>query len=114
MLPGTAIASAWPFLAVAFALGACVGSFLNVCIHRIPADESVVHPGSRCPNCRTPIAWYDNVPLLSWLILGARCRGCRMPIAARYPFVEAVARGPPPAPLWRLRAPPPPAAGLAL
>jgi leader peptidase (prepilin peptidase)/N-methyltransferase len=101
MLPGTAIASVWPFLAVAFALGACVGSFLNVCIHRIPADESVVHPGSRCPECRTPIAWYDNVPLLSWMLLGARCRGCRTRIAARYPFVEAAAGGLAAAALWR-------------
>lgn len=76
-------------LVVAFVLGACVGSFLNVCIHRIPADESVVSPGSRCPACATPIAWYDNVPLLSWLALGARCRACRARISARYPFVEA-------------------------
>ena len=106
MLPGTAIASAWPFLAAAFAFGACVGSFLNVCIHRIPADESVVHPGSRCPECRTPIAWYDNVPLLSWVILGARCRGCRTRIAARYPLVEAVAGGLAALAVWRFGATP--------
>ena len=106
MLPGTAIASAWPFLAAAFALGACVGSFLNVCIHRIPADESVVRPGSRCPTCRTPIAWYDNVPLLSWALLGARCRGCRARIGARYPFVEAAAGGLAALALWRFGATP--------
>jgi leader peptidase (prepilin peptidase) / N-methyltransferase len=76
---------------VAFTLGACVGSFLNVCIHRIPADESIVRPGSRCPHCRQPIAWYDNVPFLSWLWLRARCRHCGAGIAARYPLVELAA-----------------------
>jgi leader peptidase (prepilin peptidase)/N-methyltransferase len=81
----------WPLLAAAFAMGAVVGSFLNVCIHRIPADESVVHPRSRCPSCRTPIAWYDNLPIVSWLVLRARCRRCGEPIAARYPMVEALA-----------------------
>jgi leader peptidase (prepilin peptidase)/N-methyltransferase len=76
---------------VAFTLGACVGSFLNVCIHRIPADESIVRPGSRCPHCRRPIAWYDNVPFFSWLWLRARCRHCGAGIAARYPLVELAA-----------------------
>jgi len=80
---------AWLVLAVAFVLGACIGSFLNVCIHRLPADESVVRPGSHCPRCATPIAWHDNIPLLSWAWLGARCRACRAPIPARYPLVEA-------------------------
>src|SRR5689334_13712225 len=83
-----AAANGWPLLATAFTLGACVGSFLNVCIHRMPADESVVTPGSRCPRCGTPIAWYDNVPVVSWLWLRAHCRSCREPIAARYPLVE--------------------------
>jgi leader peptidase (prepilin peptidase)/N-methyltransferase len=83
-----AAANGWPVFGIGFVLGACVGSFLNVCIHRMPADESVVRPGSRCPGCGTPIAWYDNVPVLSWLWLGARCRSCREPIAARYPLVE--------------------------
>src|SRR5262249_47275060 len=69
--------------------GACIGSFLNVCIHRLPAEESIVRPRSRCPGCRTPISWYDNIPVLSWLLLRARCRTCGAPIAVRYPLVEA-------------------------
>ena len=81
----------WPLLAATFAFGAMVGSFLNVCIHRIPAEESVVHPRSRCPKCETPIAWYDNIPIVSWLLLRARCRRCGQQIAVRYPMVEAVA-----------------------
>src|SRR5213593_3616242 len=88
-LPVTAAGDAVPLFAFAFAFGACVGSFLNVCIHRLPADESVVRPGSRCPRCATPIAWYDNLPLLSWAWLRARCRACQAPIGARYPIVEA-------------------------
>lgn len=71
-----------------FALGASVGSFLNVVIARMPAGESVVRPGSRCPRCKAPIAWYDNLPILSWLLLRARCRRCGAPIAWRYPLVE--------------------------
>jgi leader peptidase (prepilin peptidase)/N-methyltransferase len=90
MLPSVALAGEWPGLALAFAFGACVGSFLNVCIHRLPADESVIRPASRCPRCGAGIAWRDNVPILSWFWLGARCRRCRAPIAARYPLVEAV------------------------
>jgi leader peptidase (prepilin peptidase)/N-methyltransferase len=91
MLPLDADAAApWPLACFAFWLGACVGSFLNVCIHRIPADESVVRPRSRCPRCGTQLAWYDNVPLVSWLVLRARCRTCRTRIAARYPLVEAL------------------------
>jgi leader peptidase (prepilin peptidase)/N-methyltransferase len=75
-------------LAWAFAVGAAVGSFLNVVIARLPAGESVVHPRSRCPSCRTPIAWYDNLPVLSWLLLRGRCRSCRTRISFRYPLVE--------------------------
>jgi len=74
-----------------FALGAAVGSFLNVVVARLPAGESVVHPRSRCPRCRSPIAWYDNLPLLSWLLLRGRCRSCREPISWRYPLVELLA-----------------------
>lgn len=92
-LPATADAGAWPVLAIAFWMGACVGSFLNVCIYRMPEDESVVHPRSRCPGCGTTIAWYDNLPLLSWLLLRARCRTCGIHIAARYPLVEALTGG---------------------
>lgn len=69
--------------------GALLGSFLNVCVYRLPRNESVVQPRSRCPGCGTPIAWYDNVPLLSWLALRARCRRCHAPISVQYPLVEA-------------------------
>jgi leader peptidase (prepilin peptidase)/N-methyltransferase len=74
-------------------LGGVVGSFLNVVIARLPAGESVVHPRSRCPRCRRPIAWYDNLPVLSWLLLRGRCRGCGLPISARYPLVELALAG---------------------
>ena len=93
MTPLASDAGGWPALVAAFLGGACVGSFLNVCIHRIPEDESIVRPGSRCPRCATPIAWYDNVPIVSWLVLGARCRACRAPIPLRYPLVEAATGG---------------------
>lgn len=85
---------AWtqPILIVyAFVLGAVVGSFLNVVIYRVPRRMSIVKPRSACPSCATPIAWFDNVPIVSWLVLGGRCRSCRGPIAFRYPLVEAVA-----------------------
>jgi leader peptidase (prepilin peptidase)/N-methyltransferase len=75
-------------LVLAGVLGLMIGSFLNVCIGRIPAGESVVSPGSRCPSCRTPIAWYDNVPVVSYALLGGKCRRCRRPISLRYPLVE--------------------------
>ena len=80
----------WGLRLIWFVLGCCVGSFLNVCIHRMPREESIVAPGSRCPKCRAPIAWYDNVPLLSYLMLRARCRRCRTPISWRYPVIELV------------------------
>jgi leader peptidase (prepilin peptidase)/N-methyltransferase len=71
-----------------FVLGLLFGSFLNVCIARLPQGESIVAPRSRCPGCRSLIRWYDNIPLLSWLLLGRRCRDCGQPIPARYPLVE--------------------------
>ena len=74
--------------ATAGALGAIIGSFLNVVIHRFPRGESVVFPGSHCPSCNAPIAWYDNIPVVSWIVLGARCRACRSAITPRYPLVE--------------------------
>src|SRR3712207_1677359 len=70
--------------------GAILGSFLNVVGHRLPRGESVVRPASRCPSCATPIKPYDNVPVLSWIVLRGRCRACRVPIPVRYPLVELV------------------------
>lgn len=71
-------------------LGALIGSFLNVCIHRLPRGESLVRPGSHCPACATPIRPFDNVPILSFLWLGGRCRACRASIPLRYPAVETL------------------------
>lgn len=73
-----------------FVLGLCFGSFLNVCIYRLPRDLSVVHPRSACPRCRTPIRARDNVPVVSWLLLRGRCRACRVPISPRYLAVELI------------------------
>ena len=70
--------------------GAIIGSFLNVVIHRLPREESIVLPGSRCPDCGATIAFYDNVPVMSYLLLGGRCRACKTHISARYPAVEAL------------------------
>jgi leader peptidase (prepilin peptidase)/N-methyltransferase len=75
--------------AVALVFGLFVGSFANVCIHRLPRGESVVFPGSACPHCRTPIRPWHNIPVLSFLLLRGRCAACRAPIAWRYPLVEA-------------------------
>ncbi len=73
-----------------FVLGACIGSFLNVCIWRLPRDESLLHPPSHCPKCNYQIPWYDNIPLLSWIALGAKCRKCKVQISPRYFLVELV------------------------
>jgi leader peptidase (prepilin peptidase)/N-methyltransferase len=75
-------------IVIAATLGALIGSFLNVVIHRLPRGESLVSPGSRCPSCGADVAPYDNVPVLSWLLLRGRCRRCGAPISPRYPVVE--------------------------
>lgn len=73
-----------------FILGSVIGSFLNVVIHRVPLEESIIFPNSACPNCNEKIKPYDNIPILSWLILGGKCRKCKNPISARYVAVEVL------------------------
>jgi leader peptidase (prepilin peptidase)/N-methyltransferase len=80
----------WYPVLVAFVFGAVVGSFLNVVIYRVPLGRSIVSPGSACPSCRKPVAWYDNIPVLSYVVLAGRCRGCRSRISVRYPLVELI------------------------
>jgi leader peptidase (prepilin peptidase)/N-methyltransferase len=70
-------------------LGLSIGSFLNVCIVRLPNDMSLLRPPSTCPRCKHPIAWHDNIPVVSWLLLKGRCRHCGEPISAQYPIIEA-------------------------
>jgi leader peptidase (prepilin peptidase)/N-methyltransferase len=77
-----------PTLILVGLVGLAVGSFLNVCIYRLPRNESLAWPGSHCPQCRTPLRWYDNVPLLGYAFLRGRCRTCRQPIPFRYFLVE--------------------------
>ena len=78
------------YILFAFALGSCVGSFLNVVVWRLPRGESLVTPPSHCPKCERPLKWYDNLPIIGWIKLGGKCRFCREPISIRYPIVEAV------------------------
>lgn len=80
----------YPFqvVIVVFVFGLCVGSFLNVCIYRVPESKSIAYPGSMCPLCGAKIQFYDNIPLLSYALLKGRCRNCRTPISLRYPLVE--------------------------
>lgn len=77
-------------VAGAVLLGLCVGSFLNVCILRLPHDQSLLRPRSTCPQCKQPIAWRDNIPLFSWLWLRGKCRWCHKPISKQYPLIEAL------------------------
>ena len=76
-----------------FAMGGAIGSFLNVVVYRLPAGLSIDRPGSHCPTCKHPIRWYDNVPILGWIILRGRCRDCGEPFSIRYPLVEAAMAG---------------------
>ena len=78
----------WIWFVFIFAFGCCVGSFLNVVIYRLPRDKSLVKPGSACPSCGRHIRFYDNIPLLSWLVLAAKCRYCKSPISPRYFIIE--------------------------
>ena len=89
--PSTSLWAAVPFQfwsVVFFVLGCIVGSFLNVCIHRLPLDESIVSPPSHCPHCKYSIPWYPNIPLVTWVYLGGKCRNCGARISARYFLVE--------------------------
>lgn len=78
----------WTIVAAALVLGLLFGSFLNVCIARLPKGVPIVKPRSRCPDCGKPIRWYDNIPILSWLLLRGRCRDCKVHISRQYPAVE--------------------------
>jgi leader peptidase (prepilin peptidase)/N-methyltransferase len=82
------VASHWLIPALAGPIGLALGSFLNVCIVRLPADQSIISPRSRCPQCETQLRWYDNIPLLSYLLLRGHCRTCNQSISWRYPAVE--------------------------
>ena len=73
-----------------FILGACVGSFLNVVVWRLPQGQSLSYPPSHCPKCGNALPWYDNIPVFGWIKLRGRCRFCREPISPRYPIVEAI------------------------
>jgi leader peptidase (prepilin peptidase)/N-methyltransferase len=83
----------WYPVLVATLLGAALGSFLNVCVYRWPAEQSVVRPRSRCGSCGATIAWYDNIPVLSWLLLRGRCRHCGQRVSVQYPLVELAVAG---------------------
>lgn len=77
-------------LLLIFIYGLIIGSFLNVCIYRIPRNESIAFPGSHCPKCNHNLSWYDNIPLFSWLSLGGKCRYCKAPISIQYPIIESL------------------------
>jgi leader peptidase (prepilin peptidase) / N-methyltransferase len=80
----------WLIAVSVLLFGAAIGSFLNVCIYRLPRGQSLVWPGSRCTSCGRALSWFDNIPILSWVVLGGRCRTCRAPVSAMYPIVEAI------------------------
>ncbi len=88
MLAEFPIAQFWLFYLGVFVIGACFGSFLNVCVGRWPAEMSVVSPPSRCPHCERPIKWHENVPIFGWLRLGGACAGCKARISVQYPLIE--------------------------
>jgi leader peptidase (prepilin peptidase)/N-methyltransferase len=75
---------------LAAVLGVCIGSFLNVCIYRLPRGQSLSSPRSRCPSCERPLHWYHNVPIVSWLVLRGRCGYCQAPISIQYPLIELI------------------------
>lgn len=79
-----------PTIVIVAAFGLVIGSFLNVCIYRLPREESVVWPASRCTSCGRALEWFENIPVLSWAVLAGRCRTCRAPVSAQYPLVELV------------------------
>jgi leader peptidase (prepilin peptidase)/N-methyltransferase len=81
---------AWIWIVWFFLLGTVIGSFLNVLIYRLPRRMNIAWPPSHCPACRHRIRWYDNIPILSWLLLRGRCRDCKNPISWRYPLVESL------------------------
>ncbi|MEO5354129.1 MAG: A24 family peptidase [Magnetococcus sp. XQGC-1] len=81
----------WEYAVIVFIYGSVVGSFLNVCIHRLPLEKSIISPRSSCPTCGYTLAWRDNIPLLSWLWLRGRCRNCQQSISPLYPLVELAA-----------------------
>jgi leader peptidase (prepilin peptidase)/N-methyltransferase len=78
------------FIALAAVLGAVIGSFLNVCIYRLPIGKSVVWPASSCESCSRELSWFENLPIVSWLALGAKCRTCRTPLSPRHPLIESL------------------------
>ena len=80
-------------IVILLGLGLAVGSFLNVCIHRLPLGQSLVSPGSRCPNCGYELRWFDNIPVVSYALLAGKCRKCRTGISIRYPIVELITMG---------------------
>jgi len=88
LMSAVATVPVWIWLVFVFALGCCIGSFLNVVVYRLPRDKSLVTPPSSCPSCERHIRFYDNIPLVSWLVLGRKCRYCRTPISPRYFAIE--------------------------